>query len=152
MYSLVSNIPSFQHLSATTTTTTHTTWKSGDLKAGNFVHLAKSLNGSGGGAPPTANDFPQCFCDSSGTPIPDTDPLNGSYFVGYWLTKDSGSGINFSNTIFIGGWYTYQQGFTMTSGSGAVHVCPNADSLPSLATDNPTSLPTGSPSAKPSGS
>jgi len=50
----------------------------------------------------------------------------GGFFTGYWLTTGDSTGQTapFSNAIFVGGWYSLTNKFSMTSGTGAVHVCP----------------------------
>ena len=59
----------------------------GDLKPGNFVHLAGDLNASGGGSNPPA-PFPQGPRpdDGQGGLITGADDWGGGgFFVGYWV-------------------------------------------------------------------
>lgn len=89
----------------------------GDLKPGNFVHVAGDLNASGGGSNPSGlspylADLPE-------------DVSGGGFFTGYWLTTGKPGSLessSLSNGIFVGGWYTIATKFSMTSGTSGVHV------------------------------
>ena len=91
----------------------------GDLKPGNFIHVAGDINASGGGSNPSGlepylADLPK---EASG----------GGFFTGYWLTTgkpDKLESSSLSNGIFVGGWYTIATKFSMTSGTSGVHVSP----------------------------
>jgi len=55
------------------------------------------------------------------------DFAGGGFFTGYWLTTGdpvSGNTSAFNNAIFVGGWYTLTDRFSMTSGTSGVRVCP----------------------------
>jgi hypothetical protein len=61
----------------------------------------------------------------------------GGFFTGYWLTtgaptqQDPASGLwygstsSLSNGIFVGGWFSLTDKFSMTSSVSAVQVCPH---------------------------
>ncbi len=92
----------------------------GALTPANFVHVAGSLNSSGGGSNlsgvlPYIAEIPNSFS-------------GGGFFVGYWLTTGDPSkkfeSSSFSNARFVGGWYTSATKFSMTSGTAGVHVLP----------------------------
>jgi hypothetical protein len=103
----------------------------GGLTAGNFIHVAGDMNASGGGSNPPA-PYPQGPGVSGGSNF-----SGGGFFTGYWLTTgsptkyDPASGLYygktspFSNAIFVGGWYTLSDEFSMTSGTSGVYVPPN---------------------------
>jgi hypothetical protein len=112
----------------------------GGLKASNFIHVAGDINSSGGGSTPTANGFPQGPRLNNGTgPLINgaSDFSGGGFFTGYWLTTgapqnfDAASGLWYGNTasqsngIFVGGWYSITNKFSMTSGTSGVYVAPN---------------------------
>jgi len=103
----------------------------GGLTAGNFIHVAGTINSSGGGSTPPA-PYPQGPRVNNGTGDliqGATDFSGGGFFTGYWLTtgdpisKDTHS---LSNGIFVGGWYSLTDKFSMTSGTSGVHVCPQS--------------------------
>jgi hypothetical protein len=102
----------------------------GGLTAGNFIHVAGNINASGGGSNPSA-PFPQGprLDDGTGALINGgKDFSGGGFFTGYWLTTgdpSSGDTSSLSNAIFVGGWYTLTDKFSMTSGTSGIHVSPN---------------------------
>lgn len=111
----------------------------GGLKASNFIHVAGDINASGGGSTPTANGFPQGPRLNGGTGsliVGGSDFSGGGFFTGYWLTTgkptnlDTASGLYYGNTaslsnaIFVGGWYSLTDKFSMTSGTSGVYVSP----------------------------
>ena len=102
----------------------------GGLSAGSFIHAAGDLNASGGGSNP-APPYPQGprLNDGMGALINGGSNWNGGgFFTGYWLTTGTpgkGDTAPFSNAIFVGGWYSKTNKFSMTSGTSGVHVCPN---------------------------
>jgi hypothetical protein len=115
----------------------------GGLKPSNFIHVAGDINASGGGSNPAA-PYPQGprYDDGQGALINGGSNFSGGgFFTGYWLTTgkpttlDTATGLWFgesssmSNAIFVGGWYSINTKFSMTSGTSAVHVCPNAQTL-----------------------
>jgi hypothetical protein len=115
----------------------------GGLKPSNFIHVAGDMNASGGGSNPPA-PYPQGprYDDGTGALISGgSDFSGGGFFTGYWLTTgtpstfDSATGLwfgetaSFSNAIFVGGWYSITDKFSMTSGTSAVHVCPNPQTI-----------------------
>jgi protocatechuate 3,4-dioxygenase beta subunit len=111
----------------------------GGLTAANFIHVAGDMNASGGGGNPPA-PYPQGPRYANGTGSIISGGANwggGGFFTGYWLTTGSpdnydpttglyyGKTSNFSNAIFVGGWYTCTNQFSMTSGTSGVYVAPN---------------------------
>jgi hypothetical protein len=102
----------------------------GGLTAGNFIHVAGNINASGGGSNPSA-PYPQGprLDEGAGALINGgKDFSGGGFFTGYWLTTGdptSGDTSSLSNAIFVGGWYTLTDKFSMTSGTSGVHVSPN---------------------------
>ena len=118
----------------------------GELKASNFIHVAGDINASGGGSTPTANGFPQGPRLNNGTGaliVGGSDFSGGGFFTGYWLTTgapsnlDTASGLYYGNTaslsnaIFVGGWYSITDKFSMTSGTSGVYVTPSNGSASS---------------------
>ncbi len=103
----------------------------GGLTAGNFIHVAGDINASGGGSNPAA-PYPQGprFDEGTGALVAGgADFAGGGFFTGYWLTTgDPGNAdtASLSNAIFVGGWYSLTDKFSMTSGTSGVHVCPSA--------------------------
>jgi PEP-CTERM motif-containing protein len=112
----------------------------GGLIPTNFVHVAGDINSSGGGSnpPPPYPQGPR-FDDGQGSLITGGADFNGGgFFTGYWLTtgdpitRDTARfGIDpfgvtgsLSNAIFVGGWYTSTDKFSMTSGTSGVYVSP----------------------------
>jgi hypothetical protein len=101
----------------------------GDLKPTNFIHVAGDINASGGGSTPAA-PYPQGprLDDGEGDLIALGEDFDGGgFFTGYWLTTGdpaSGDTSPFSNAIFVGGWYTSSDKFSMTSGTSGVYVTP----------------------------
>src|SRR6185295_18933521 len=56
-----------------------------------------------------------------------TDWNGGGFFTGYWLTTGdpaNGDTSPLSNAIFVGGWYSSTDKFSMTSGPSGVYVAP----------------------------
>lgn len=102
----------------------------GGLTPANFVHVAGVLNSSGGGSTP-ASPYPQGprYNNGLGSLIVNgSDFSGGGFFTGYWLTTgDPADGNNgsLSNGIFVGGWYTLNDNFSMTSGTSGVYVEPS---------------------------
>lgn len=102
----------------------------GDLTPGNFVHAAGDINASGGGSNPPP-PFPQGprYDDGLGGLVDGGKNFSGGgFFTGYWLTTGnpkSGDTASLSNGIFVGGWYTMSDKFSLTSGTSGVHVAPN---------------------------
>ncbi len=109
----------------------------GGLKATNFIHVAGEISSSGGGSTPTANNFPQGprLNDGQGALITNAQDFSGGgFFTGYWFTTgdptltDSGQPYgqqtSLSNGIFVGGWYSKNTKFSMTSGTSGVYVSP----------------------------
>ena len=107
----------------------------GNLKPTNFINVAGDINSSGGGGNPPL-PFPQGprLNDGSGVLVNGGADFNGGgFFTGYWLTTGSpdnldGSNQPFGNTaplsngIFVGGWYSKTNKFSMTSGTSGVFV------------------------------
>jgi hypothetical protein len=103
----------------------------GGLTAANFIHVAGDMNASGGGSNPPA-PYPQGPSVTGGA-----NWNGGGFFTGYWLTTgspdiyDSATGLYygktspFSNAIFVGGWYSLTNQFSMTSGTSGIYVAPN---------------------------
>jgi uncharacterized repeat protein (TIGR01451 family) len=113
----------------------------GGLKPGNFVHVAGDINSSGGGSnpPPPYPQGPR-LNDGTGALINGgKDFSGGGFFTGYWLTTgapatlDPASGLYIGNTasqsngIFVGGWYTLTNKFSLTSGTSGVYVSPKCE-------------------------
>lgn len=102
----------------------------GGLTPGNFVHVAGDINASGGGSTPAA-PFPQGPREGDGQGVlidGGRDFSGGGFFTGFWLTTgdpDGGDTASLSNGIFVGGWYTSSDKFSLTSGTSGVHVSPN---------------------------
>ena len=102
----------------------------GGLTAGNFIHVAGDINASGGGSNPSglADELAQIDAITGGEAV-----NGGGFFTGYWLTTGKpgdGNTSSLSNAIFVGGWYTLSDKFSMTSGTSGVHVCLNPETLP----------------------
>lgn len=111
----------------------------GGLTPGNFIHVAGDINASGGGNNPPA-PYPQGprYNNGTGSLISGGADFNGGgFFTGYWLTTGSpdnsdgsnvryGSTASLSNAIFVGGWYSKTDKFSMTSGTSGVYVTTNA--------------------------
>lgn len=102
----------------------------GGLTAGNFINVAGDINASGGGSNPST-PYPQGprLDEGAGDLINGGKNFSGGgFFTGYWLTTGnptSGDTSSLSNAIFVGGWYTLTDKFSMTSGTSGVHVSPN---------------------------
>jgi hypothetical protein len=102
----------------------------GGLTPGNFVNVAGDIGSSGGGSNPPS-PYPQGPRFGNGTGGLITGGSNfsgGGFFTGYWLTTgDPGNGdtSSLSNGIFVGGWYSSTDKFSMTSGTSGVYVSPN---------------------------
>ena len=96
------------------------------------------MKSSGGGSNPPL-PYPQGPRDNDGTGVLITggaDFNGGGFFTGYWFTTglptinpggEQPYGVNgtFSNGIFVGGWYSKNTNFSMTSGTSGVYVSPN---------------------------
>jgi PEP-CTERM motif len=101
----------------------------GGLTPANFVHVAGDLASSGGGSNP-APPYPQGPRLNNGTGALITGGSNfngGGFFTGYWLTTgdpSNGQTSSLSNAIFVGGWYSSTNKFSMTSGTSGVYVSP----------------------------
>jgi hypothetical protein len=111
----------------------------GGLIPTNFVNVAGDINSSGGGSNPPA-PYPQGprFDNGQGGLITGGADFNGGgFFTGYWLTTgdpitrdanntpdELGQTGSLSNAIFVGGWYTNTDKFSMTSGTSGVYVSP----------------------------
>jgi probable HAF family extracellular repeat protein len=115
----------------------------GGLTPANFIHVAGDINAAGGGSTPAA-PYPQGprLDDGQGALIiGGQDFSGGGFFTGYWLTtgspttRDPATGLYFgnssalSNAIFVGGWYSINNKFSMTSGTSGVHVCPSPETI-----------------------
>ena len=113
----------------------------GGLRPGNFIHVAGDINSSGGGSNPPA-PYPQGprLNDGTGALINGGKNFSGGgFFTGYWLTTgapttlDTASGLYIgktapqSNGIFVGGWYTLTNQFSLTSGTSGVYVSPKCE-------------------------
>jgi len=111
----------------------------GGLTASNFLNVAGDIGSSGGGTTP-ALPYPQGPRLNNGTGALITggsDFSGGGFFTGYWLTTGSpadGDTSSLSNAIFVGGWYSSTDKFSMTSGTSGVYVAP------SVQTPEPASL------------
>jgi uncharacterized repeat protein (TIGR01451 family) len=102
----------------------------GGLGPGNFINVAGDLDASGGGGtpPPPYPQGPRLDNGTGSLINGGSDFGGGGFFTGYWLTTGdptNGATHPFSNAIFVGGWYTLTNQFSMTSGTSGVHVCPN---------------------------
>lgn len=101
----------------------------GGLTAGNFIHVAGDIDSSGGGTNP-ASPYPEGprYGNGTGALIAGGSDWNGGgFFTGYWLTTGApgnGETHSLSNAIFVGGWYSSTNKFSLTSGSSGVHVAP----------------------------
>ena len=111
----------------------------GGLKPSNFIHVAGDIGSSGGGSTPAA-PYPQGprLNDGTGALCTGCDDFSGGgFFTGYWLTTGSpdnpadgthlvpyGNSSSLSNGIFVGGWYSINTSFSMTSGTSGVYVSP----------------------------
>jgi hypothetical protein len=101
----------------------------GGLTPGNFINVAGDINSSGGGSNPAA-PYPQGprLSNGQGALITGGSDWNGGgFFTGYWLTTGdptNGQTSPLSNGIFVGGWYTSTNKFSMTSGTSGVYVTP----------------------------
>lgn len=99
----------------------------GGLKPNHFINVAGDLGSSGGGSNP-APPYPQGPRDDLGL----GDLINGGadwngggFFTGHWLTTGdpiTGKTSSLSNAIFVGGWYSSTNEFSMTSGTSGVYV------------------------------
>ena len=138
----------------------------GGLKPTNFIHVAGDIGSSGGGSTP-ASPYPQGprLNDGQGALCTGCQDFSGGgYFTGYWLTTGSpdnpadgthsvpyGDSSSLSNGIFVGGWYSINTKFSMTSGTSGVYVSPPVSTptptpTPTL-TPTPTRTPTPTPTA-----
>jgi choice-of-anchor A domain-containing protein len=110
----------------------------GALTAANFIHVAGDIGASGGGSNPPA-PYPQGprFNNGTGSLVSGGSNFSGGgFFTGYWLTTGTptitGSGqpygatSSLSNLIFVGGWYSKTNQFSITSGTSGVYVEPIA--------------------------
>ncbi len=109
----------------------------GGLVATNFINVAGDINSSGGGSNPPA-PYPQGPRTNNGTGALITngsDFSGGGFFTGYWFTTGDpslfptgkqayGQTASLSNGIFVGGWYSKTNKFSMTSGTSGVYVPP----------------------------
>ena len=113
----------------------------GGLRPANFIHVAGDINSSGGGSNPLP-PYPQGprLNDGTGALINGGSNFSGGgFFTGYWLTTgapttlDTASGLYIgktapqSNGIFVGGWYTLTNQFSLTSGTSGVYVSPKCE-------------------------
>jgi hypothetical protein len=102
----------------------------GGLSAANFINLAGDIGSSGGGSNPTANGYPQGprLNQGAGSLINGGADWNGGgFFTGYWLTTGdptTGDTSPLSNAIFVGGWYSTTDKFSMTSGTSGINIVP----------------------------
>jgi len=103
----------------------------GELWASNFINVAGDISSSGGGSTPDW-PYPQGVRTDNGwgNLITNGKDFNGGgFFTGYWLTTgdpETGQTHSLSNAIFVGGWYTSSNKFSMTSGTSGVYVAPPA--------------------------
>jgi PEP-CTERM motif-containing protein len=101
----------------------------GGLSPTNFINVAGDINSSGGGTTP-APPYPQGARLNDGTGpliVGGADFDGGGFFTGYWLTTgdpSNGQTSPLSNAIFVGGWYSNTDKFSLTSGSSGVSVTP----------------------------
>lgn len=104
----------------------------GALKPSNFLNVAGDIGSSGGGSTP-ALPYPQGprYNNGTGALITNGDDFSGGgFFTGYWFTTGdpvSGETSSLSNAIFVGGWYSTTNKFSMTSGTSGVYVAPLCD-------------------------
>ena len=96
----------------------------GGLTPGNFVHVAGDIASSGGGSNPAglAPYLAEIDAINGGTAV-----NGGGFFTGYWLTTGAPADADtssLSNAIFVGGWYSSTDKFSMTSGTSGVYVPP----------------------------
>ena len=102
----------------------------GGLTPSNFISVAGDISSSGGGSNPVA-PYPQGprFGNGLGALIAGGANFSGGgFFTGYWLTTGDPTTTDtspLSNGIFVGGWYTSTDKFSMTSGTDGVYVAPN---------------------------
>ena len=102
----------------------------GGLIATNFINVAGDISSSGGGSNP-AVPYPQGPRYNNGTGALITNGANwngGGFFTGYWLTTGdpvTGKTHSLSNAIFVGGWYSTTNQFSMTSGTSGVYIEPS---------------------------
>jgi hypothetical protein len=96
----------------------------GGLTPGNFIHVAGDIDASGGGGNPSGL---QTYLDQIAA-IQGGNAVNGGgFFTGYWLTTGdpaNGDTSPLSNAIFVGGWYSSTDNFSMTSGTSGAYVNP----------------------------
>ena len=112
----------------------------GGLKPGNFINVAGDIGSSGGGSTP-ASPYPQNPNDGPlGNLCSNCSNFNGGgFFTGVWLTTGKPEALDpndplgtlyygktgsFSNGIFVGGWYSTTDEFSMTSGTSGVYAVP----------------------------
>jgi hypothetical protein len=106
----------------------------GGLKPSNFIHVAGDINASGGGSNPLS-PYPQGprYDHGAGDLINGgKDFSGGGFFTGYWLTTGApgtGDTSSLSNAIFVGGWYTLSDKFSLTSGTSGIHICPTTETM-----------------------
>ncbi|MBO9611309.1 MAG: T9SS type A sorting domain-containing protein [Dyadobacter sp.] len=101
----------------------------GNLSPANFINVAGDIKSSGGGNTP-ASPYPQGPRVNNGTGAliaGGADFSGGGFFTGYWLTTgdENGNTSSLSNGIFVGGWYSSTNQFSMTSGTSGVYVAPS---------------------------
>ena len=115
----------------------------GGLSPSSFVHVAGAMDASGGGTGigELYPYYPLSVRTGNGFGAPITGAVGnldqGGFFTGYWLSTGTptnapdanhsvrwGSNGSFSNGIFIGGWYSITDNFSMTSGTAGVYVGP----------------------------
>lgn len=101
----------------------------GELTPGSFVHVAGDISAAGGGSTPPAPYPAGPRLDRGMGPLVagGSDFDGGGFFTGFWLTtgrpKDGQTG-SLSHAIFVGGWYSLTNKFSMSGGASGVHVCP----------------------------
>jgi hypothetical protein len=119
----------------------------GGLKPSNFIHTAGNINASGGGSTPSALTTYVQLIDA----IPGGSAVNGGgFFTGYWLTTGdpaSRDTSSLSNAIFVGGWYTSTDKFSMTSGTSGIYVAPPPPPPPPPPVDVPLPVDVPEPGA-----
>jgi hypothetical protein len=101
----------------------------GGLTAGNFINVAGDIGSSGGGSNPASpySQGPRLNNGLGALITGGTDFNGGGFFTGYWLTTgdpSNGQTSSLSNGIFVGGWYSTTNKFSMTSGTSGVYVRP----------------------------